>query len=171
MALRTGSPAFSTGKLNCEHLRDRFGPSRVKSLRICRISQSAAPAFGGFNFGIVLKVKGVTTSAAHLISGLASLFTVSGCQFEIKVDSDFTRSLKSGPYVRTFHRSTTLLGSDTGIPVIAEGVESDHQLQVPRESGCRKGQGILFGKHLLPSQMQRNPISFEETGSGSINLA
>ena len=43
-------------------------------------------------------------------------------------------------------RSTLILGEALGIPVLAEGVETEAQLTFLRQEGCAASQGWLFGR-------------------------
>jgi len=109
---------------------------------------------------------GVRVAMDDFGKGYSSLNTLQAFPFDkIKVDRAFTQSLETNPHARAILRSAILLGHSFGIPVIAEGVETDRQLQFLKEAGCLQVQGFLFGKHLLPSQIKKNQTSLEQTGS------
>ncbi|MCK7612806.1 putative bifunctional diguanylate cyclase/phosphodiesterase [Roseibium sediminicola] len=109
---------------------------------------------------------GVRVAMDDFGKGYSSLNTLQAFPFDkIKVDRAFTQSLETNPHARAILRSAILLGHSFGIPVIAEGVETDRQLQFLQEAGCLQVQGFLFGKHLLPSQIKKNQAGLQQTGS------
>lgn len=109
---------------------------------------------------------GVRVAMDDFGKGYSSLNTLQAFPFDkIKVDRAFTQSLETNPHARAILRSAILLGHSFGIPVIAEGVETDRQLHFLQEAGCLQVQGFLFGKHLLPSQIKKKQASLQRTGS------
>ena len=46
----------------------------------------------------------------------------------------------------TFLRTVLALGKSLNIPVLAEGIETDQQLQFLAEEGCKEGQGYLMAR-------------------------
>jgi EAL domain-containing protein (putative c-di-GMP-specific phosphodiesterase class I) len=49
---------------------------------------------------------------------------------------------KSAAIVKTI----LMLGENLGIEVVAEGIETEHQLELLRKLGCRLGQGYIFSE-------------------------
>ena len=47
------------------------------------------------------------------------------------------------------------LANNLGLEVIAEGIETTEQLDAIRELGCSLGQGFLFSKPVLPTEVER----------------
>ncbi|XYK79458.1 MAG: putative bifunctional diguanylate cyclase/phosphodiesterase [Labrenzia sp.] len=104
---------------------------------------------------VALREMGVRVAMDDYGTGYSSLNTLQAFPFDkLKVDRVFTKSLETSPQARAVLRSAVLLGHSFGIPVIAEGVETEKQLEFLREMGCQEVQGFLFGKHLLPSQIK-----------------
>ncbi|MHA7776545.1 putative bifunctional diguanylate cyclase/phosphodiesterase [Roseibium sp. M-1] len=113
-----------------------------------------------------LRKMGVRVAMDDFGKGYSSLNTLQAFPFDkIKVDRAFTQSLETNPHARAILRSAILLGHSFGIPVIAEGVETERQLQFLQEAGCLQVQGFFFGKHLLPSQIKKRPVNLDQTGS------
>ena len=50
------------------------------------------------------------------------------------------------------------MGSSLGLDIVAEGVESVHQLQVLIDLGCHKAQGYLIS-HPVPADAMRSTVS------------
>ena len=103
-----------------------------------------------------LRKMGVRVAMDDFGKGYSSLNTLQAFPFDkIKVDRAFTQSLETNPHARAILRSAILLGHSFGIPVIAEGVETERQLEFLKEAGCLQVQGFLFGKHVLASQIKK----------------
>ncbi|ASP34455.1 hypothetical protein CHH27_15370 [Labrenzia sp. VG12] len=113
-----------------------------------------------------LRQMGVRVAMDDFGKGYSSLNTLQAFPFDkIKVDRAFTQSLETNPHARAILRSAILLGHSFGIPVIAEGVETERQLEFLKEAGCLQVQGFLFGKHVLASQIKKKQDSLQKTGS------
>ena len=52
-------------------------------------------------------------------------------------------------------KAITNLGSSLGIPTLAEGVETEEQLEWLREAGCTEMQGFLFSRPVPASEIAR----------------
>jgi EAL domain-containing protein (putative c-di-GMP-specific phosphodiesterase class I) len=84
----------------------------------------------------------------------------------IKIDRAFINGVaESGPD-RSLVRTILAMGASLGLEVVAEGVESIHQLQVLRELGCTHAQGYLIS-HPVPPEAMRSTVSALE-GLGSL---
>ena len=64
----------------------------------------------------------------------------------LKIDQSFVRDATEDANDATIVRTIIEMGRSLGIEVIAEGVESQAQLEFLRSSGCNYGQGRLFGE-------------------------
>ncbi len=62
----------------------------------------------------------------------------------IKVAQEFIKDIKPGSGDIAIVRAAISLGRELGIPVIAEGVETEFQLDLVREAGCQYVQGFYF---------------------------
>ncbi|HEX7558734.1 MAG TPA: EAL domain-containing protein, partial [Usitatibacter sp.] len=52
-------------------------------------------------------------------------------------------------------RSTIELGHNLGLTVVAEGVETDHELAELRRFGCDDAQGFLFARPMPAAALER----------------
>jgi len=85
----------------------------------------------------------------------------------LKIDQSFVRDATEDANDATIVRTIIEMGRSLGIEVIAEGVESQAQLEFLRSNGCHYGQGRLFGEPctaedllaLLARQGQRAPFA------------
>jgi diguanylate cyclase (GGDEF)-like protein/PAS domain S-box-containing protein len=66
----------------------------------------------------------------------------------IKLDRSFLRDVVTEPRSRSLVRSIVALANGLALDVVAEGVETDEQLDFIRATGCRSVQGFYFSKAL-----------------------
>ncbi len=64
----------------------------------------------------------------------------------IKVDIDLTRGVDIDPVRRSLTAAVVTFAHDTGAQVIAEGIETDGELEALRTLGVSHGQGYLLGR-------------------------
>ncbi len=103
-----------------------------------------------------LKALGVSISIDDFGTGYSSLSFLKSFQFDrIKVDQSFMRDVGNDPTNRAIAVAVLALSRDLGIPVLAEGVETQEQVTFLREHspggnpGCEI-QGYLFS-HPMPA--------------------
>lgn len=94
------------------------------------------------DLGYSLVIDDYGTGYASL--GYLKRFPVSG----LKIDKSFIDEVLDSEQDRTIVRSTIALAHELGLEVIAEGVETDAQLQLLKELGCDIIQGYYFSKPL-----------------------
>ena len=74
----------------------------------------------------------------------------------LKIDRTFTLGLDKDPRDTAIVSAVIALGAELGINVIAEGVETDHQLAILRRMGCPAVQGFLHD-HPQPQPTWKPP--------------
>ena len=67
----------------------------------------------------------------------------------LKIDRSFVARLTADGGDNAFVRTIVALGRSLGVYTIAEGVETEEQLQQLRDSGCEFAQGFLFSRPLV----------------------
>ena len=78
-------------------------------------------------------------------SGYSSLNNVKDYVFDVlKIDMNFLRSFETNPKSAIVIRSIVNMAKELGMHTLAEGVETEEQLEFLREIGCEKLQGYLF---------------------------
>ncbi|WP_432358330.1 bifunctional diguanylate cyclase/phosphodiesterase [Sporosarcina sp. UB5] len=82
---------------------------------------------------------------------------------ELKIDACFIQDIHHNEQSRAIVRAILTMANTLGIEVIAEGIESDKQLEVLLEEGCSQGQGFLFSK---PLSVQNFEAYLEKSGMG-----
>ena len=94
-----------------------------------------------------LRRMGVTLAIDDFGTGYSSLSHLSTLPIDcLKIDRSFVTRLEAGSNEAAVVRSIVLLGSSLGKAVVAEGIETDVQLQQLQEMGCEFGQGYLLAR-------------------------
>jgi len=71
----------------------------------------------------------------------------------LKIDSSFIRDIRKDEF--TITKTIILLGKSLNMELIAEGVETDEQLDYLKEFGCDKIQGYLFSRPVPPNEIEK----------------
>jgi diguanylate cyclase (GGDEF)-like protein/PAS domain S-box-containing protein len=94
-----------------------------------------------------LKALGVKISMDDFGTGYSSLSYFRMFPFDkVKIDQSFIRDMMDNPQARAIVRSVIGLGQGLGMPVVAEGVETDAQFQALVAEGCDQVQGYLISR-------------------------
>ena len=73
---------------------------------------------------------------------------------ELKIDQSFLRDLRGQPCTLSVVQTIVALAHTMKLTVIAEGVETEEELELLRQAGCDKVQGHLFGASLHQNEME-----------------
>ena len=73
----------------------------------------------------------------------------------LKIDQSFVRDLGKGPEARAVAKAIIALAESLDLEVIAEGVETEQQLQILRKLRCGLVQGYLFSPPQSPAEVER----------------
>ena len=96
-----------------------------------------------------LRALGVRLSLDDFGTGYSSLsYLRRGVFDKIKIDSSFVRGLPHEASDVAIVRAIVDIASTLGMPVTAEGVETEEQSRILRQFGCHQLQGYLFSKPL-----------------------
>jgi len=94
-----------------------------------------------------LRAKGVRIAMDDFGTGYSSLGYLRSFPFDkIKIDRSFIRDIETNADCKAIVRAVTGLGSNLGIAITAEGVETTGQLNQLRAEGCDQVQGFLFSR-------------------------
>ncbi|MDZ4306953.1 putative bifunctional diguanylate cyclase/phosphodiesterase [Allopontixanthobacter sp.] len=63
---------------------------------------------------------------------------------KVKIDKSFVQAMTGDWQARTIVHALIAMAKNMGIQIIAEGIETDEQLQLLQQMGCGLGQGFLF---------------------------
>jgi diguanylate cyclase len=101
-----------------------------------------------------LKAMGITVAMDDFGTGYSSLSTLHAFPFDkIKLDQSFVRRLPLDTAAAAIVRTVLALGQSLGMPVLAEGIETEAQWEFLARAGCAKGQGYLFAKPVSLAQL------------------
>jgi diguanylate cyclase (GGDEF)-like protein len=88
-------------------------------------------------------------------TGYSSLSYLRRFPFDkIKIDKSFVQGQGTDRGTRVIVEAMIRMCTDLGLDVVAEGVETEHQLNELRQLGCREIQGFLLGEPLLPEMIE-----------------
>jgi diguanylate cyclase (GGDEF)-like protein len=103
-----------------------------------------------------LRELGVTTSIDDYGTGYSSLAYIKQLAVnELKIDRAFVAGMEADRRNAAIVRSTIELGHNLGLTVVAEGVETDHELAELRRYGCDAAQGFYFARPMPAASFER----------------
>ncbi|MTI45517.1 diguanylate cyclase (GGDEF)-like protein [Roseibium hamelinense] len=121
------------------------------------ITESGIISDTGFALQVIhqLKALGVRIAMDDFGTGYSSLATLQAFPFDkIKIDREFVKDLGRNKQSEAIIQATIILSRSLGIPVLAEGVETeDHMVLLARE-GCSEVQGYLFSKPVAIGELR-----------------
>ena len=90
---------------------------------------------------------GVSLSTDDFGTGYSSLSYLHRFPFSrLKIDRSFINKMDEDEKSAAIVKTILLLGENLGIEVVAEGIETEYQLELLRSLGCRLGQGYIFSE-------------------------
>lgn len=108
-----------------------------------------------------IKALGATIAIDDFGTGYSSLDTLRSFPFDrIKLDRSFIREVEHSQQAKAIVRAVLALGKTLDIAVLAEGVETHHQLAILRQEGCDEAQGFFFGR---PSPVRQTKVPGSES--------
>src|SRR6266404_1561867 len=94
-----------------------------------------------------IKALGIRIAMDDFGTGYSSLSNLRAFPFDrIKIDGSFIKSVNSNRQAATIVRAVLGLGRGLGLPVLADGVETQAELQFLQDEQCDEAQGYLLGR-------------------------
>jgi EAL domain-containing protein (putative c-di-GMP-specific phosphodiesterase class I) len=124
----------------------RETPLSPRALDI-EITESAMMRSKDVTVAVLQKLKGigVTVSLDDFGTGYSSLSYLKGFPIDtVKIDRSFVRDLTTDPDDAAITAAIISMAKTLNLRVVAEGVETEAQLEFLREHGCDEMQGFLF---------------------------
>jgi diguanylate cyclase (GGDEF)-like protein/PAS domain S-box-containing protein len=150
--------------LSARQLEDRDLPARLEALiRRYEISPSRLHLEVTESVAIqhpgrvqALRAMGASVSVDDFGTGYSSLRYLKDLDVDsLKIEMGFVQGMESDNKLAAIVRTIIALGRELGLDVVAEGIESQTQLAMLREMGCRLGQGFLFSRPVDSSGLMR----------------
>jgi diguanylate cyclase (GGDEF)-like protein len=102
-----------------------------------------------------LRDLGIETSIDDYGTGYSSLAYIKQLAVnELKIDRGFVAGMEADKRNAAIVRSTIELGHNLGLTVVAEGVETEHELTQLRRFGCDVAQGFHLGKPMSAEALE-----------------
>jgi diguanylate cyclase (GGDEF)-like protein/PAS domain S-box-containing protein len=99
---------------------------------------------------------GLSLSMDDFGTGYSSLSYLHQFPFErLKIDRSFVDKMDHDPKSEAIVRTILLLGKNLNMEVVAEGIESERQLELLRSLSCGLGQGFLFSHPLNAADTEK----------------
>ncbi|NEU30518.1 EAL domain-containing protein [bacterium LRH843] len=103
-----------------------------------------------------LKKSGIRIAMDDFGTGYSSLSYLMKIPIDIlKIDRSFVKELSEEKGDHEILSTIVSLGKRLNLEVIAEGIETNEQLEAIRKYGCDLAQGYLFGKPLPPEEFEK----------------
>ena len=120
-------------------------PRRLE-LEVTESSLMADPRRAGASL-TKLRAAGVSIAIDDFGTGHSSLRMLAGLPIDVlKIDGSFVRDLDNNRNHRAIVQTTIRLAASLGMKTVAEGVETQEQLELLRELGCDAVQGYLISR-------------------------
>ena len=101
-----------------------------------------------------LREAGVSVALDQFGTGACSLTLLRDFRADgLNIEGGFIRSLPGDAAAVAILRSITTLARHFDAWVVAEGVETEEQLEIARRAGCSQAQGYLFGRPMAQSEL------------------
>ncbi|NLS00962.1 EAL domain-containing protein [Rhizobium sp. P38BS-XIX] len=149
-------------------LETGLSPSRLE----LEITESTIIADKNRTLHVLRQVRalGVTIAIDDFGTGYSSLDTLRSFPFDkIKLDRSFMSEVDKSIQAKAIVRAVLTLGKSLEIPVLAEGVETNHQLEILRVEGCDEAQGFFLGRPKPVGQIFQTEPAFADDVSSTFS--
>ncbi len=101
-----------------------------------------------------LRAMGIELQIDDFGTGYSSLSQLQRLDIDVvKIDQSFVRKLGQDQQSSALCEAIISIGRTLNITVVAEGVETEEQLNILRQMGCEEVQGFLLSRPVLPDQI------------------
>jgi diguanylate cyclase (GGDEF)-like protein/PAS domain S-box-containing protein len=128
-------------------LQTELDPRRLK----LEVTESTVMDHSEALLGVIsgLYALGISFSTDDFGTGYSSLSYLHRFPFErLKIDRSFVKKMSEDEKGEAIVKTILMLGENLNIDVVAEGIETERQLELLRSFGCPAGQGYLFSRPL-----------------------
>ncbi|MEH6825985.1 MAG: EAL domain-containing response regulator [Motiliproteus sp.] len=143
-----------------EYLADLLADNRLDpTLLTLEVTESALMAELVTSLDILtrLRLKGIGLSIDDFGTGYSSLSQLHRVPFtELKIDLSFVANITDDDEARAIVKTCIILGHELEMHVVAEGVETQEQLNLLKRLGCDIAQGYLYSKPVMADEIIRS---------------
>jgi diguanylate cyclase (GGDEF)-like protein/PAS domain S-box-containing protein len=142
---------------NIEELLGQLSlPAEVLKLELTESSIMTDP-IGAVSLLSQIKALGIRLAIDDFGTGYSSLSYLQRFPLDtLKIDRSFTSAMGNGGQEESMIVRTIMpLAQNLGMDVVAEGVETDHQVALLRELHCKYAQGFFFSKPITADDAER----------------
>jgi diguanylate cyclase (GGDEF)-like protein/PAS domain S-box-containing protein len=144
---------FAAGVLSS--LAELGGDPRRLELEVTESSLMSDPRRASVSLA-KLRAAGVSIAIDDFGTGHSSLRILAGLPIDVlKIDGSFVRDLETNRNHRAIVQTTIRLAASFGMKTVAEGVETQEQLELLRELGCDAVQGYLVSRPVSATDLER----------------
>jgi EAL domain-containing protein (putative c-di-GMP-specific phosphodiesterase class I)/AmiR/NasT family two-component response regulator len=141
---------------------------------VLEITESSVVDCMGVALGVLarLRLKGFGLSIDDYGTGFSSMQQLARIPFsELKIDRAFVHGAHQRANLRVILQSALNMARQLGLVTVAEGIETQVDWQLVRDSGCGVGQGFLIAPAMpaddLPGWIERNAPRLLQLGVGT----
>jgi len=169
MSVNISARDLQTGDALVQHVSQALLDAELPAGMLClEITESGLMEDPGSAQSTLRKLRelGVTTSIDDYGTGYSSLAYIKQLAVnELKIDRAFVAGMEADRRNAAIVRSTIELGHNLGLTVVAEGVETDHELAELRRYGCDFAQGFYFARPMPAASFERWLSGVREKGA------
>ena len=169
MSVNISARDLQTGDALVQHVSQALAAAELPAGMLClEITESGLMEDPGSAQSTLRKLRelGVTTSIDDYGTGYSSLAYIKQLAVnELKIDRAFVAGMEADRRNAAIVRSTIELGHNLGLTVVAEGVETDHELAELRRYGCDSAQGFYFARPMPAASFERWLSGVREKGA------
>ena len=159
MCVNVSARDLQLGDALVQHIAQALVAAELPAGMLClEITESALMEDPGAAQSTLRKLRelGIATSIDDYGTGYSSLAYIKQLSVnELKIDRAFVSGMEADRKNAAIVRSTIELGHNLGLTVVAEGVETEHELDELKRYGCDSAQGYYFAKPMPAAQLER----------------
>lgn len=145
---------FNLTRMVSNILEEEQLPARYLELELTESVTMSNPQ-GAIEIMNQLYEQGVRMSIDDFGTGYSSLSYLKQFKiYKLKIDQSFVRNINNDAHDKSIVTTIISMANNLGFTTIAEGVETEQQLEILRQLGCDEMQGYFYSKPLAASEFE-----------------
>lgn len=140
------------------HIKKMLSETGLEARRLkLEVTESIVIEHREMSLGVLqqLNALGISLSTDDFGTGYSSLSYLHQFPFQrLKIDRSFIAKMELDEKSEAIVKTILMLGQNLNIETVAEGIETQNQLEILRTLGCRLGQGYLFSKPVTAAEAE-----------------